>query len=75
MRVGIFLCKPVGRVGEIVSGEVILPDPWGNQARGQYAVLDLLDHDAARAKTLRVRSWASSPAREVTKPDQSVSLR
>jgi len=72
---GIFLCKPVGKVSEIVSGEVILPDPWGNQARGQYAVLDLVDHDAARAKTLRVRGWANPSARESTRPDMSVSAR
>ena len=34
---------------------MILPDPWGNQARGQYAVLNLADHEAAKSKTLRVR--------------------
>lgn len=52
---GLLFCEPVGRVAELVPGEVILTDPWGNQARGQYAVLDLSDHDAARSKSLRVR--------------------
>jgi len=52
---GLFWCKPVGTMSELVPGEVILPDPWGNQARGQYAVLDLTDHSAAMSKTLRVR--------------------
>lgn len=52
---GLFRCKAVGTVAELVPGEVVLPDPWGSQARGQYAILDLRDHDAARAKILRVR--------------------
>lgn len=52
---GIFHCKAVGKVTEIVPGEVILPDPWGNQARGQFAVLSLSEHESAKAKTLRVR--------------------
>jgi hypothetical protein len=54
------MCRPVGTVSEVVPGEVILPDPWGNQTRGQYAVLNLQDRDAARAKTLRVRSWSGA---------------
>jgi hypothetical protein len=52
---GVFHCKQVGSVTEIVPGEVILPDPWGTQTRGQYAVLDLSKHDSAKAKSLRVR--------------------
>lgn len=52
---GIFHCHKVGTVSELVPGEVILPDPWGNQARGQYAVLDLDEQESARSKTLRVR--------------------
>lgn len=59
-----FHCKKVGRVSELVPGEVILPDPWGNQARGQYAVLDLVDHQAARSKALRVRTAAPSVVRK-----------
>jgi hypothetical protein len=52
---GIFFCKSVGRVTEILEGEVTQQDPWGTPARGLYAVLSLTDHSAARAKTLRVR--------------------
>jgi hypothetical protein len=59
---GLFMCRPVGTVSEVVPGEVILPDPWGNPTRGQYAVLNLQDREAARAKTLRVRSWSAADA-------------
>lgn len=52
---GVVHCRPVGVVTEVVPGEVVLPDPWGNQARGQYAVLDLREHESAKAKTLRIR--------------------
>jgi hypothetical protein len=52
---GLLFCEPVGAVAELVPGEVILTDPWGNQARGQYAVLELHDHEAAQSKSLRVR--------------------
>lgn len=52
---GIFACRQVGTVAELVPGEVILPDPWGNQSRGQYAVLELREHESAKSKTLRVR--------------------
>ncbi|WP_437747564.1 hypothetical protein WMF39_22690 [Sorangium sp. So ce1504] len=52
---GLFFCEAVGTVAEIVPGEVTLPDPWGHQARGQYAVLNLRDRDSAKAKSLRVR--------------------
>lgn len=58
---GIFQCRSVGKIAEVVPGEVILPDPWGNQARGQYVVLDLKEHESAKAKVLRVRG-ASAPA-------------
>jgi len=62
---GLLFCKQVGTVSEIVPGELVLPDPWGAPARGQYVVLDLWDHDSAKAKTLRVRrrvGGASPPA-------------
>ena len=52
---GIFSCQRVGSVLELVPGEVTMPDPWGNPARGQYLLLDLTEHKAATAKTLRVR--------------------
>lgn len=51
----IFNCRPVGTVSEMIPGEVILPDPWGSPARGQYAVLGLTEHESAKAKVLRVR--------------------
>lgn len=59
---GLFLCEEVGTVGALVPGEVILPDPWGAPARGQYAVLELTDPEAAQSKVLRVRPSASGGA-------------
>lgn len=73
---GIFLCKSVGRVTEILEGEVTQPDPWGTPARGLYAVLSLTDHTAARAKTLRVRaSAAPAPKRKAAKAVSVVTAR
>jgi hypothetical protein len=60
---GLFFCENVGQIAEVVPGEVILPDPWGNQSRGQYAVLKLSDKAAARAKVLRVRPGVAAGAR------------
>lgn len=59
----IFNCRPVGTVAEMIPGEVILPDPWGNPARGQYAVLGLTEHESAKSKVLRVRGAASQRQR------------
>ena len=70
----IFHCKPVGTITEIVPGEVILPDPWGNQARGNYAVLKLDEHESAKAKVLRVRPGAAAHTPEQSAP-QTVSVR
>lgn len=53
---GVLHCRSVGRITEVVLGEVILPDPWGSPARGQYAVLDLTEHASAQSKVLRVRA-------------------
>jgi hypothetical protein len=53
---GMFACHLAGKVSELLPGEVVMPDPWGSQARGQYAILDLSDAKAAMAKSLRVRS-------------------
>jgi hypothetical protein len=50
-----FDCTKVGRVVEVLSGEIAAQDPWGSPARGQYAVVDLSDPRAANAKVLRVR--------------------
>jgi len=72
---GVFHCKPVGEVTELVPGEVVSPDPWGNQARGQYAVLRLNDHDAAKAKTLRVRGGTAPAVVTPAEPTQRVSSK
>jgi hypothetical protein len=52
---GLFRCRDVGRVTEVLNGEVITQDPWGNPARGFYAVLNLSDPEAIREKVLRIR--------------------
>jgi hypothetical protein len=53
---GLFLCHPVGRVAELVQGEVVAEDPWGAQMRGRYAILELDEARAAESKSLRVRA-------------------
>jgi hypothetical protein len=72
---GVFNCKKVGEVTEIVGGEVVLPDPWGNQARGQFAVLKLSDDESAKAKTLRIRSTGQAPAAPSSADRDRVSLK
>lgn len=72
---GLFFCKDVGAVTRVVPGEVILPDPWGNQARGQYAVLDLADEHAAKSKTLRVRGTKAPVAAPVEGSSPMVSVK
>jgi hypothetical protein len=52
---GVFSCHPVGKITEILPGEVVTQDPWGEMARGQYVVLSLDDKDAVRERILRVR--------------------
>lgn len=51
----LFRCRTVGRVAEVLPGEISAQDPWGTIARGQYAILDLSDHEAAKEKVLRAR--------------------
>ena len=51
----VFGCEQVGQVAQVLAGEVATQDPWGSPARGQYAVLQLTDAQAAKAKVLRVR--------------------
>jgi hypothetical protein len=53
---GLFVCKQVGSVVDVIPGEVNLPDPWGTPTRGQLATLALADASAARQKTLRIRA-------------------
>jgi hypothetical protein len=55
-----FDCVKVGRVLEVLPGEVVAQDPWGSPARGRYAVMDLVYARAATAKVLRVRQKARS---------------
>ena len=56
-----FACEPVGRVVELLPGEVELPPAEvtaltsTSPARGQYAVMQLTDPRAAEAESLRVR--------------------
>lgn len=71
----VFRCKPVGSISELVPGEVILPDPWGNPARGQYVVLRLDQHAAARSKVLRVRSGGATLPSAAPDAPQAVSVR
>ncbi|MFT3699489.1 MAG: hypothetical protein QM831_40445 [Kofleriaceae bacterium] len=51
----VFACHAVGHVSEVLPGEVVTQDPWGELARGQYAVLELDDPDAIQERVLRVR--------------------
>jgi hypothetical protein len=52
---GVFFCRRVGAVVEMLPGEVALQDPSGTPSRGQYAVLRLEDRSAARERMLRIR--------------------
>lgn len=58
---GVFNCRDVGIVDELVQGEVVTQDPWGELARGQYVVLKVDDPAALREKVLRVRSTGAKP--------------
>jgi hypothetical protein len=51
----VFACHDVGRVEDVLPGEIVTQDPWGEMARGQYAVLKLDDPDAVHERVLRVR--------------------
>jgi hypothetical protein len=59
---GVFSCDPVGKVAELLPGEVAMQDPWGTPMRGQYALLDLSHPEAAQAKVLRVRGPGDAAA-------------
>ncbi|MDD9943023.1 MAG: hypothetical protein OXU20_18425 [Myxococcales bacterium] len=52
---GIFRCRRVGRIAEVLAGEVNMEDPWGAPTRGQYALLALSNEEGAKARVLRVR--------------------
>ncbi|MCA9609563.1 MAG: hypothetical protein KC619_28385 [Myxococcales bacterium] len=51
---GIFACHRVGTIREIIPGEVVTPDPWGELARGRFVILHLTDHEAVQERILRV---------------------
>jgi hypothetical protein len=51
----VFACEDVGRIVEVLPGEIDGVDPWGTRERGEYAVLHLTESRAITAKTLRVR--------------------
>ncbi|MCA9575483.1 MAG: hypothetical protein H6726_25785 [Sandaracinaceae bacterium] len=52
---GVILCRDVGRVAELIPGEVVTEGPWGERERGRYAALLLDEADAFMERTLRVR--------------------
>ncbi len=52
---GVFFCKDVGSVVEILPGEVKAIDTWGEYDRGQYALLQLNDEQAFKKHVLRIR--------------------
>jgi hypothetical protein len=54
-EMGIFLCRDVGSIRDVLAGEIVTQDPWGELARGRYAVLDLTDPVAVEERILRVR--------------------
>lgn len=56
----LFFCRRVGSVSVLLPGEVATQDPWGAIARGQYALLELAEPEAARSKMLRVRGGSSN---------------
>ncbi|MDB4941438.1 MAG: hypothetical protein JWP97_972 [Labilithrix sp.] len=52
----LFSCQNVGRIAEVVNGEVVANDPWSDISRGQYVILNLTDREAAKEKVIRARS-------------------
>ena len=72
---GVFACKRVGRVAELLPGEAIVQDPWGSPARGQYAIMELDNSRAATAKTLRVRPSSQSIANPMTPSSERIAKK
>ena len=52
---GIFFCRDVGSISAVLPGEIVTQDPWGDLARGRYAVLTLTDAAAVQERILRAR--------------------
>jgi hypothetical protein len=70
----VFACRVVGTVSELVSGEVITQDPWGELARGQYIILEMRDRSALFERVLRVRH-ASAPTAQASSSSGALVLR
>jgi hypothetical protein len=64
----IFACRVVGTVTEVVSGEVITQDPWGELARGQYVILEMRDRSALFDRVLRIRHVSPATASTTSSP-------
>ena len=52
---GVFRCRTVGAVSEMLPGEVVAEGIGRELNRGVYAVLKLRDAEAVKEKLLRVR--------------------
>jgi hypothetical protein len=70
----VFACRVVGAVTELVSGEVITQDPWGELARGQYVILEMRDRSALFERVLRVRH-TSAPTASASSPAGALVVR
>lgn len=70
----IFACRVVGAVTEVVSGEVVTQDPWGDLARGQYVILDMRDRSALFDRVLRVRH-AGAPVASTSSSSSTLASR
>jgi hypothetical protein len=71
----VFACRVVGTVSEVVSGEVITQDPWGELARGQYITLEMRDRAALFERVLRVRHANALPPSTTTSSAAALVLR
>lgn len=72
---GVVACKPVGKLTDVLPGEVIVPDPWGTPTRGQYAILDLTDARSAQSRVLRVRPSGAPKATAAPTPNKVAANR
>lgn len=68
---GLFSCIHVGKVTELLPGEVVAQDPWGTPSRGQYAILDLSVPTAAQSKSLRIRRINTQLSKETSSTTSS----
>lgn len=73
--IGLFACNQVGRMTELLPGEVAVPDPWGSLSRGRYGVIELTDPHAAQSKTLRIRPGTGGAPHAVTESTRVASSK